>query len=153
MEKLPRLKLIFRISQQICITREHAHIAQAAAGENSGAVGTNSIGSDGYDQDGHRYAALNATHTTTALVMQRQLLGASTSVAPLISGSKWNNVGTDANHGNAAASSHTRTGTALGVTIMIKAHDLVASHGAGNEAAHNQIFEAWDAVSSFLGRN
>ena len=131
--------------------RTCAHcIAQAAAGENSGAVGTNSIGSDGYDQDGHRYAALNATHTTTGSGYAAAPSGASTSVAPLISGSKWNNVGNDANHGNAAASlSYSYWDGSGSYNYDQGTRSTVASHGGGNEAAHNQIFEAWDAVSSF----
>lgn len=125
-------------------------LAQAAAANSSGMSSVSSSVSDGFDADGHRYAALNATSTTTGSGYAAAASGASTSVSPLISGSKWNTVGTDANHGNAAASLSYSYWDGVGsYNYSQGTRSTVASHGAGNEAAHNQIFEAWDAVSSF----
>ena len=140
-----------KLSENLHNPRTCAHcLAQAAAVGGSGVVSASSSVSDGFDADGERYAALNATSTTTGSGFAAAASPASTSVAPLIAGSKWNTVGTDANHGNAAASlSYSYWDGAGSYNYAQGTRSTVASHGAGNEAAHNAIFEAWDAVSSF----
>jgi flagellin-like hook-associated protein FlgL len=98
------------------------------------------------------WAAIKPTKTTTVAGRATAATSSSSSVQPLISGFKWNDPGDDTDHGDldeALTYSYQHGNDAQYNYQGQGTRSTVASHGAGNEAAHNQIFELWDAVSSF----
>ena len=110
--------------------------------------GVNMGFTDGFDEEGNRYAANPTTHTST-YAGYASACSPTGGLSSIISGSKWNNVGDDGGGTDSLSYSYwdgssphdyTRTGT----RSTLDSH----SSGSNNSTAHSLVFEEWDAVSA-----
>jgi flagellin-like hook-associated protein FlgL len=141
------------LTKELHNPRTCAHcIAQAGVGAIGAAGGTGSVGfTDGVDSDGDRYAAISTNSTSTG---SGYAAAASPSggLSSIISGSKWDNVGTDTagsklsfSYWNGSDDSTSYNYSEGGTRSSMDSH----ATGTNNSVAHTKVFDEWDKAAAF----
>ncbi|XDZ69352.1 flagellin [Alphaproteobacteria bacterium LSUCC0226] len=121
------------------------HCQALAASNGSGAA----FGSGGVNENGE-FAFAQPNHTQSGSGYAAVASPSSSAVSPLVKGAKWNSPGTDADHGNLTnALTYSYWDGTSPYNYTEGTRTTVESHGAGNQAAHDNVFSLWDAVSPF----
>ena len=110
-------------------------------------------GSEGVNENGE-YGALIPNHQNTGSGYATATSPSSSAISPLIKGAKWTNVGDDGQAaGGAANLSYSYWDGTAPYDYAEGTRTTLGSHATGNEAAqiaaHDAVFELWDAVSPF----
>jgi flagellin-like hook-associated protein FlgL len=141
------------LTKELHNPRTCAHcIAQAAGGAIGAAGGSGGIGfTDGVDSDGDRYAAISTNSTSTG---SGYAAAASPSggLSSIISGSKWDDVGTDTagsklsfSYWNGNDDSTSYSYSEGGTRSSMDSH----ASGTANSVAHTKVFDEWDKAAAF----
>jgi len=141
------------LTKELHNPRTCAHcIAQASGAATGAAGGSGGMGfTDGFDEDGDRYAAISTDSTSTGSGYAAAT-SPSGGLSSIISGSKWNNVGTDSNgtalsfsywNGNDDSTSYNYSEG--GTRSSMDSH----ATGTNNTVAHTKVFDEWDKAASF----
>jgi len=141
------------LTKELHNPRTCAHcIAQASGAATGAAGGLGGIGfTDGFNEDGDRYAAISTDSTSTGSGYA-SATSPSGGLSSIISGSKWNNVGTDSNgtalsfsywNGNDDSTSYNYSEG--GTRSSMDSH----ATGTNNSVAHTKVFNEWDKAASF----
>jgi flagellin-like hook-associated protein FlgL len=128
-------------------TCEHCQSLAAAGGAATAG------GSEGVNENGE-YGALVPNYQNTGSGYASASAPSSNAVSPLIKGAKWTNVGDDGQAaGGAANLSYSYWNGTAPYDYTEGTRTTLGSHATGNEAAqeaaHDAVFELWDAVSPF----
>jgi len=141
------------LTKELHNPRTCAHcIAQASGAATGAAGGSGGMGfTDGFDEDGDRYAAISTDSTSTGSGYA-SATSPSGGLSSIISGSKWNNVGTDSNgtalsfsywNGNDDSTSYNYSEG--GTRSSMDSH----ATGTNNSVAHTKVFNEWDKAAAF----
>ena len=141
------------LTKELHNPRTCAHcIAQASGAATGAAGGSGGMGfTDGFDEDGDRYAAIS-TNSTSSGSGYASATSPSGGLSSIISGSKWNNVGTDSNgtalsfsywNGNDDSASYNYSEG--GTRSSMDSH----ATSTNNSVAHTKVFNEWDKAASF----
>ena len=121
------------------------HCQALGASNGSGAA----FGSGGVNENGE-FAFAQPNHTQSGSGYAAVASPSSSAVSPLVKGAKWNSPGTDADHGNLTnALTYSYWDGTSPYNYAEGTRTTVESHGAGNQAAHDNVFSLWDAASPF----
>ncbi|MDC0458896.1 flagellin [Alphaproteobacteria bacterium] len=141
------------LTKELHNPRTCAHcIAQASGAAASAPGGSGGMGfTDGFDEDGDRYAAIS-TNSTSSGSGYASATSPSGGLSSIISGSKWNNVGTDSNgtalsfsywNGNDDSTSYNYSEG--GTRSSMDSH----ATSTNNSVAHTKVFNEWDKAAAF----
>ncbi|MDB2469813.1 M10 family metallopeptidase C-terminal domain-containing protein, partial [Alphaproteobacteria bacterium] len=141
------------LTKELHNPRTCAHcIAQASGAAASAPGGSAGMGfTDGFDEDGDRYAAIS-TNSTSSGSGYASATSPSGGLSSIISGSKWNNVGTDSNgtalsfsywNGNDDSTSYNYSEG--GTRSSMDSH----ATSTNNSVAHTKVFNEWDKAAAF----
>jgi flagellin-like hook-associated protein FlgL len=141
------------LTKELHNPRTCAHcIAQASGAATGAAGGLGSVGfTDGFDEDGDRYAAISTNSTSTGSGYA-SATSPSGGLSSIISGSKWNDVGTDTagnklsfSYWNGNDDSTSYNYSEGGTRSSMDSH----ATGTNNSVAHTKVFDEWNKAAAF----
>lgn len=131
---------------------EHC-LAQSSSNSSSSAAGAGLGGAEGVDEDGDIYASAAPLYTASGSGYASVASPSSDAVSPLVKGAKWNDPGDDGDAGAADTLTYSYWDGTTSYNYDEGTRSTLASHAtgdaAGQKAAHDRIFDIWDAASPF----